>query len=450
MTRSLGGRLLVTLSVLLTLFFGATMVALDNAYQRALERAAHDRLDAQLLGLIASAELGTDGVLALPERAADPRLDQPSSGVYALVADPTGAVLWRSRSSVGWTLSPPKEGPVGERRFRDDLMLGSEALFALSLAVEWEGDGTYRFTVAETKRSAAEQQARFRTQLLGWFAAVTALFLVAQALLLRWILRPLRQVADDVQAIEAGRAERLAGSYPAELDALVDGLNALVRNERLRLERYRNSLGDLAHSLKTPLAILRRALEEGGGAGPARTAIEDQVARVDEIVEYQLQRAGASGSTTFGRAIEVAPVATRVIASLHKVHAARDLAIDCAIDPAARFNGEVGDLMEIVGNLADNACKHARTRITIAATPLEGGSGSRPGLELRVGDDGPGFPPDRVGELARRGVRGDSAIPGHGIGLAIVQDLADLHGGTLTLGASAAGGAEATLRLPPI
>lgn len=450
MTRSLSGRLLVTLSVLLMLFFGATMVALDNAYQRALERAAHDRLDAQLLGLIASAELDGAGALVLPERAADPRFDQPSSGVYALVADAAGAVLWRSRSSVGWMLSPPKAGALGERRFRDDLEIGDEAVFTLTLAVEWEGDSIFRFTVAETQRSAREQQTRFRTQLLGWFAAVTALFLAAQTLLLRRLLRPLRQVADDLHAIESGHAERLAGTYPAELDGLVDGLNALVRNERLRLERYRNSLGDLAHSLKTPLALVRRALEEGDGSAATHAAIGEQVARVDEIVEYQLQRAAASGGTTFGRAIEVAPVARKVIDSLRKVHAARGIAIDSATDAAARFHGEAGDLMEILGNLADNACKHARTRIMVTAVPLVGPAGTRPGLEIRVSDDGAGFPPERLGELALRGVRGDTATPGHGIGLAIVQDLAALHGGTLTLGCGDAGGAEATLRLPPI
>lgn len=450
MTRSLGGRLLVTLSVLLVLFFGATMIALDNAYERALERAARERLDGQLLGLIAAAEPGAGGTLAMPERMPDPRLDQPSSGVYALVADAAGAVAWRSRSSVGWTLLPPKAPPLGERRFRDDLAIGDEPLFALTLAVEWEDGRVFRFTIAETQHAAIEQQLRFRTQLLGWFASITFLFLVAQAVLLRGILRPLRQVADDVHAIQAGRAEQLAGTYPAELDALVAALNALVRNERLRLERYRNSLGDLAHSLKTPLAIVRRTLEEAHDAPRQRAAVAEQVARIDEIVEYQLQRAAASGGTTFGAAVEVRAIADKVVASLRKVHADRTLAIDVFVDPAARFPGDTGDLIELLGNLADNACKHARQRVVLGAVPITGTVGTRPGLKVVVGDDGAGFPPDRINELARRGVRGDSSTPGHGIGLAIVQDLVALHGGTVSLGRSDLGGAEVTVVLPPV
>ena len=450
MTRSLGGRLLVTLSILLVLFFGATMVALDNAYSRALERAARERLEGQVLALIAAAEPGAGGALALPERAPDPRLDQPSSGVYALVADAAGAVVWRSRSAVGWTLVPPKAPPLGERRFRDDLAIGDDPLFALTLAVEWEDGRAFRFTVAETQRAALEQQARFRTQLFAWFALIALLFLVAQALLLRIILRPLRQVADDVHAIQAGRADQLAGAYPAELDALTAALNALVRNERLRLERYRNSLGDLAHALKTPLAIVRRSLEEERDAARGRAAVSEQVARIDEIVEHQLQRAAAAGGTTFGGAVEVRPAAEKVAASLRKVHADRALALELFVDPAARFHGDAGDLLELLGNLADNACKHAQRRVVIGAVPEAGAAGTRAGLRIVVGDDGPGFPPERMAELVQRGVRGDTATPGHGIGLAIVQDLVALHGGTVALGRSDLGGAEVTVRLPPV
>ena len=450
MTRSLGGRLLVTLSVLLVLFFGATMVALDNAYQRALERAARAQLESVVLALIANAEPGPAGVFMLPERSLDPRLSQPASGLFALVADRAGSVIWRSRSAVGWTLNAPKAPPLGERRFRDDLVIGDSPVFALTLAIEWDDGREFRFTVAADQFATLEQQARFRTQLLGWFALISLLFLVAQAVLLRGILQPLRRVADDVQAIQAGRSSELTGSYPAELDALVDGLNALVRNERLRLERYRNSLGDLAHSLKTPLAIVRRALEETDAAMPARHAIGEQVGRIDEIVEYQLQRAAASGGTTFGATVEVRALADKVCASLRKVHADRGLALEQFVDPTARFHGDAGDLMELLGNLADNACKHARTRVVIGAVPVAAPAGKRAGLRIVVGDDGPGFPADRIAALVQRGVRGDSAIPGHGIGLAIVQDLAALHGGTLVLGQSDLGGAEVTVVLPPV
>ena len=446
MTRALGGRLLIAQCVLLLLFFGATMVALDNAYQRALERGVRERMAVQALALMASAELDDSGRLALPALLPDPAFNQTGSGSHALVADAAGQEVWRSASMLGLTLPPPSAPPLGERRFRADARLGGEPAFLLTIAVEWEEAGVYTFTVAEAQASQRLQIARFRTLLFGWFGLVAMAFVALQALLLRHLLRPLRQVAEDVRAIELGRIEQLAGRYPAELDALVAGLNALVRNERARLHRYRNSLGDLAHSLKTPLAVIRRTLEEGDT--PARQPIAEQVQRLDELVEYQLQRAATAGGTTFGAPIEIKPQALRIAATLTKVHAARGVVFELAVDPAARFHGDVGDLLELLGNLGDNAAKHARSKVLIGAVPLLGPVGVRPGLRLLVADDGPGFPAAGQDELLRRGVRGDTAAPGHGIGMSIVHDLVALMGGKLSLGRSDLGGAEVVVELP--
>ena len=448
MTRALGGRLLIAQSVLLALFFGATMVALDNAYRRALERGVRERMALQALALMASAELDGSRHLTLPALLSDPAFNQTASGSYALVADAEGNVVWRSASMLGLTLPPPSAPPLGERRFREDARVGGQPAFLLTIAVEWEDAGVYRFTVAESQASHAIQVGRFRTLLFTWFGLVALAFVALQALLLRHLLRPLRQVAEDVRAIELGRIEQLGGHYPAELDALVAGLNALVRNERARLSRYRNSLGDLAHSLKTPLAVIRRALEEGDQ--PPRAPIAEQVQRLDELVEYQLQRAAAAGGTTFGAAVEVKPQAARIAATLAKVHAARGVAFELAIDAAARFHGDAGDLLELLGNLGDNAAKHARSKVLIGAVPLPGPSGTRAGLRLLVADDGPGFPDVDRDALLRRGVRGDSIAPGHGIGLSIVHDLVELKGGSVRLGRSDLGGAEVVVELPPL
>jgi two-component system sensor histidine kinase PhoQ len=448
MTRALGGRLLIAQCVLLALFFGATMIALDNAYRRALERGVRERMAVQALGLMASADLDATGHLVLPALLPDPAYNQTASGSYGMVADAAGNVVWRSASMLGLTLPPPAAPPLGERRFRADARLGGQPAFLLTIAVDWEDAGVYRFTVAESQTSHALQVARFRTLLGSWFGAVALLFVALQALLLRHLLRPLRQVAEDVRAIELGRAEHLAGRYPAELDALVAGLNALVHNERARLLRYRNSLGDLAHSLKTPLAVIRRALEEGEAA--PRQAIAEQVQRLDELVEYQLQRAATAGGTTFGAAIEVKPQATRIVTTLAKVHAARGIGFELAVDPAAHFHGDAGDLLELLGNLGDNAAKHARSKVLIGAVPLPGAAGARPGLRLLVADDGPGFPGSDRETLLQRGVRGDSVTPGHGIGLAIVHDLVVLKGGRMTLGRSDLGGAEVVVELPSL
>jgi two-component system sensor histidine kinase PhoQ len=451
MLRSLGGRLQLTLVASLALFFGLTIWALDNAYQHALERAVRDRLETQVLGLIAATESDRAGRPVLPELLPETRFNNPGSGLLAQLADGRGAQLWRSRSAAGTDVAWPAHVPVGERRFRADIStVDGEALFVLTLGVEWEETGTYRFSVAETQASYTGQVRRFRTQLFGWFALMALGLVLAQAALLRWVLAPLRRVATELRAVETGERSELGGDYPSELVGLTKGLNALIRNERGRLERYRNSLGDLAHSLKTPLAVVRSALTRAS-LDSERTSIGEQLERMDEIVEYQLQRASASGGTTFGAPLSVRPVVQRIVESLRKVYAERDLAIDAFVADEARFHGDAGDLMEIVGNLADNACKHARRRVTIDAGRIAPGrDADRDGLFIVVSDDGPGIPAAKVDELAQRGVRGDTTAPGHGIGLAIVQDLVALHGGRVVFGPAELGGAEVRVELPPV
>lgn len=450
MQDSLGGRLQLSLVVSLALFFGLTIWALDQAYRHALERAVRDRLETQALGLIAVADTDAAGRPVLPELLPETRFNNPGSGLYANVAAADGVPLWRSRSALGTDLAWPAHVPVGERRFRADLATGEgDAVFVFSLTVDWEEAGTYRFAVAETQASYAGQVRRFRTQLFGWFGLMAIGLVLVQAALLRWVLAPLRRVATDLRAVESGERVELGGDYPEELRGLTQGLNALVRNERGRLKRYRNSLGDLAHSLKTPLAVIRNALGRSDLAAE-RANIGEQVSRMDEIVAYQLQRASASGGTTFGAPLQVRPQVERIIESLRKVYAGRGLRIEAFVSPEARFHGDAGDLLEIVGNLADNACKHARSRVVVDAGRLAPGPGAhRDGLFIVVSDDGPGIPEARVAQLARRGVRGDTSTPGHGIGLAIVQDLVALYDGKLSFGAAELGGTEARVDLPP-
>ena len=243
-------------------------------------------------------------------------------------------------------------------------------------------------------------------------------------------------------------AERLGEGWPRELVGVAHNLNALLRVEHERLARYRNTVGNLAHSLKTPLSVMRGAL----GAGPAvdRPLIEAQLDRMQDIVRHQLDRAAAAAAApVVGTvALAVAPALQELAAALVKVHAERGLAISVEAAAELAYPLERGDLLEIAGNLADNACKWARRAVRIEAREWPGADWRRPGLVLSVSDDGPGIPADERDRVRARGVRLDERVPGQGLGLAMVDDLVKAYGGTFELATSATGGLEAVVRLP--
>jgi two-component system sensor histidine kinase PhoQ len=304
----------------------------------------------------------------------------------------------------------------------------------------------YTFAVAETMEPLLQEIAGFRRTLWIWLSGATLVLLLVQGMVLRWGLSPLRQVATALQRIESGDEDRLKGDYPPELRGLTRNLNALLDRTRASQERYRNSLADLAHSLKTPLAILRGAAAEGGREA-LRPTVDEQVQRMDEIVRHQLQRAAASGRSTLIRSVPLAPVVDKVLRAMDKVYSARAVESRTDLSPDARFFGDEADLFEILGNLLDNAYKYCRGRVLVAAGPAPSDDSVRAGLELRVEDDGPGIPEEQVSIVLQRGRRADQREEGHGIGLTVVDEIVRLYEGSLTIGRSELGGVSIRVRL---
>jgi two-component system sensor histidine kinase PhoQ len=258
--------------------------------------------------------------------------------------------------------------------------------------------------------------------------------------------RPLGRLQRQIAEVEGGTRSRLQGPWPSELVGVTGGLNALLATEQERLERYRATLGNLAHSLKTPLAALRGLVE--APAALEREAVAPQVDRMQDIVQYQLKRAVMGGGAATLAAVPVAPVLEDLRQALAKVYADRRVAIDLAVDPAVAYPIDRSDLFELVGNLLDNACKYGRSRVRLAARTREEPQWRRPGLELTVEDDGPGIaPPDRD-RVLERGARADERVAGQGIGLSVVRDVAAAYGGSVAIDASTLGGALLTVTLP--
>ncbi len=290
----------------------------------------------------------------------------------------------------------------------------------------------------------------FRRALWGYLGAVGAVLLLFQVGVLRWSLRPLRRVIDELKRVQRGIATRMSERHPRELEPLTESINAFIESERENLERQRNILADLAHSLKTPLAVLRTRLDSGAGDAELRAELSEQLRRMNDLVGYQLSRAASGGHKLFAAPLAIEPNAEEIVRGLEKVYASKGVLCEFEIEPDARFYGEKGDLQELLGNLLENAFKWARSRVLLTVRIGASATNRRPGLMLMVEDDGPGIPEEKIALVLQRGVRGDERVQGHGIGLAIVQDIVRSYRGELQVGHSAElGGARFAVTLPP-
>ena len=449
--RSLRSRLLIGASIVLAAFLGLTGLSLDRAFRDSALAAVQDRLRAQVYMLLGAANPDAFNRLTLPQALPEARFSTPDSGLYADLMDSQGALVWHSPSSLGLALPffPAVRNP-GDTQFAPLDASDGTPLFVLAFTVSWEITRNqyqlYTFRVAEARQDFDDQVWSFRRGLWGWLLASTGVLLAAQGLILRWSLQPLRQVAAEVKEIETGRRDELSGGYPEELQPLTMNLNALLRQGRTHLERYRNALGDLAHSLKTPLAVARGALENDADPGELRRTLSEQMERMNRTVDYQLQRAAAAGRIALSAPLPVAPVARKILDSLTKVYADRAPQLQAEIAATTVFYGDEGDLLEILGNLADNACKWCHRQVVVRAHPAD--HDGRMELVVEVEDDGPGIPADQAPLLLNRGQRADPTVAGQGIGLAVVRDLVEeVYYGRLEIGQGALGGARVRARL---
>lgn len=437
MTGSLHRRLLLLGAAAAMAFVALAGAALDAAFRNAAEQAVRDRLQGAVFTLLALVDVETDS-LDLSSELTEPRLVRPRSGLYAWITAPDDALLWQSPSLTGESRSPGPSLATGAtvlERQRDQ--------FLFRYGVTWElPDGeTRHFTVqvAEDEAAYLTQVSAFRRTLWGWLLAGGALLVGALWLALRAALRPLRRVSRDLRRLERGEVNALDNRYPDEILGLTERLNRLIAGERERTRRYREALDNLAHSLKTPLAVLRGLVDRPtiDGVDAARQQIE----RIDASLRYHLQRGAASGQLLHRRTA-LAEVLDRLIRALRIAHPERSLTIASRIPETLHLAMAPDDLMELFGNILDNAFKWAATNVEVRA-------GQRPGEAwVSVVDDGPGIPDPVGSRVTERGLRADQSVPGEGLGLAIAADIVAAAGGRLEIGGSDLGGAEVSVILP--
>jgi len=441
-TLSLHTRVIAAAAIVMVCFFGITGWTLQSIYYRDIQTALQDRLQSDAYVLIAASELDDNGLLSMSFLLPDTRFFAAHSTVYAQITGNENGQSWQSASLARTSIPFAKNLASAERRWEQLRTGDGQAVYAFSLGVALQGSSAkqniFTVSVATDLRDFTRRMARFQRNLWIWLGGVTALLLVVQSVILRWGLTPLTRVASELRAIEKGQRTSLGGDYPRELHALTENINTLIRNRHEHIERYRNTLGDLAHSLNTPLAVLRGISEEQSDLNASAATLREQVENMSSIVSYQLQKAAASGSGALTAPVAIQPIAMKIVNTLNKVYAEKNVQCSVDIDAGAIFHGDAGDLMELLGNLLDNAFKWSTRRVQLHAAMSTQAENAT--LNLSIDDDGPGIPADMIDCVMDRGVRADPSTAGHGIGLAVVRDIVKLYNGTLLISRNPAGG----------
>lgn len=436
---SLKSRLLLSAIFMIIVILPLVGLLISNAYQQHMESAIKNELTAYSYSLLAVAEF-ENGQLIMPEALTESRFNTSQSGLYATITQlSNGQNLWQSASLLA--LNVPRRLPVpavGNNTFAS-ITLERNPHFIYSFSASFTDDiGEHEITIHVIQNKAAfiELMDEFRGQIALGLIVLMLVLLLSQYAWLQWSLKPLHTLTDEIHRIEQGKSKQLEQEYPIELEQVTEQINTLLQTEQVQRTRYRNALSDLAHSLKTPLAVLQGQVNIVG-----TSLSQEQIDVMNLMIEHQLKRAQSAGQSAWHLGIEIEPTLKKLTNSLQKIYRDKQLSMNVNLTEDAIFKGDEADLLEILGNLLDNACKAAHSSVSIAIVQLH------KCLEICVQDDGQGIAEEKIELILQRGKRADTYSQGHGIGLAIVRDLVDSYKGELHIGSSSSlGGAKFTLR----
>ncbi|WP_144395369.1 ATP-binding protein [Pleionea sediminis] len=442
MKYSLRNRLIIVFSFSLIVLVSGVAFFLEKAFDKSLTGQLQQRMKTQLFMLLTAAEEEEPGSLYIPEVVREDAFNQIDSGSYAFVYSDDQEEVWRSFSAVDLELELAEKLTTGEFFF-DLAVIENIRFYRLRYAVIWESyDGTesyYQFTVLHEAHLLKDVINDFRYALWYGLIFVLVAMLIVQFIALRWGLAPLGLVAKDLKNIESGKQQALSKDYPTELIPLTKNLNLLIESERTQREKYRNTFSNLAHSLKTPLAVIKGAVNSDATEDQSDT-IHSQVTRMDEIIQYQLSRAVAGSQGHMLASVNVKIGIEKILSALSKVYQDKQLELTLNCDDSVRFYGDEGDFMEMMGNLLDNACKWTSQRVLVDVS--QSSKKNSYVLDIRIADDGPGIPEDMREKVITRGGRLDEQTEGQGIGLSVVAELVHQYGGKISIKESNIQGAE--------
>jgi signal transduction histidine kinase len=450
---SLGARLFLSAAICCALVLMLAGIGLTTFYRRSAERGFDERLSVYIKELVADLAAPPEAERQAIGDLGEPRFDLPLSGWYWQIIrlDGEKPTIRSSRSLVGGQLPKLLDQQLAPnaRGLRETYVSGPDdrALRVLEREIDVGEDGRFTVAVAAPADEIDGDIRDFRFALTLTFVLL-GLALVASTLIqVRFGLRPLVRLGTAVGAVRTGEAPRIAGQYPSDLAPLAGELNQLIDANREILERARTQVGNLAHALKTPLSVMLNEAEAGEGALP--DMVKTQAAIMRDQVQYYLDRARAAAlSGALGGVTEIAPSLDALIRTFSKISQGRGITGSHSVPAGIRFRGEKQDFEEMLGNLLDNAFKWADANVEVSLAPSSDVGAER--IALLIDDDGPGLPNEAMADVLKRGRRLDETIPGSGLGLSIVVDLAKLYGGGLSLQNSPLGGLRARLVLPSV
>lgn len=384
------------------------------------------------------------GQAKLSQELNDPDFSRPGSGLYAWVFTPEG-MQWQSPSVLFPTPENLKPDNIvaGKQQFLELPHTSIGRVFSLSFDVEWEnkdGNLPIRLTIWRDSTIWDAELRSYRQQLSQWLGSLGIFIIFAQLLIMRWGLQPLKRLKTDIDSLHESPGQQLPGNYPSEIIPVTHSLNQVLANQTQQSERYKNTLNDLAHSLKTPLAVISGFAQQDP---ELEKKLTEPLRRMDEIVSHQLSRASLGARVNINHNLDLRKLCKRLIKALAKVYDRDETDFSLLIPADCHIQGEEADFMELMGNLLDNACKYGRRQVFVDAEEMDGQ------WVIRIEDDGPGVAGNQRQSILSRGQRADTASTGQGLGLAVAIDIVSAYSGSVDVGRSPIlGGASFILTLP--
>ena len=429
----------------LILALAGTAFLLTDLYSRALDTNLSNQLKFDI-DTLSSATLDSSEPDFSDVGVTDPRFNRAAAGWYWIIRDEAGAVLATSRSAVG-SVPPALTGSFDADNYRSDILSDEAGNRIRAIERSTTSNGRpLKITVTGNLDESLALVGQFRGQTLTVLSAVGIALAIMSGIVARLALRPIDRLGKAIELVREGESETITGSYPREIAPLAEEVNELLRSNTQILERARNQVGNLAHGLKTPLAVLRNEAAAAKDNALSRV-VTSESEKMTQLVTTYLDRARlAARSGVVGKKADAAMVMLRLVRVMQKLNQNVTIAFRRPDASLPWFRGDEGDLEEMAGNLLDNACKWSKGQIAVTMTAERTPSAQM--LLIRVEDDGPGLTEEEAKKVLRRGVRLDEKTPGSGLGLDIVKELVDVYGGSLQLKRSVLGGLLCELRLP--
>ncbi len=430
--------------LVLVVFMILTAIALEKTVVKRALQAEEDKLQVLIYSLLAAVDRNRTGlsITIAKERLFESSLITPNSGLYAMLYNSLGEEIWRSQSTLNRF---PKVGKIesGEWQFSGP-EFNAKPYFRLIFAIQWPNvnDKLERYDVVVWQQATEyfRRLDRFRQTLWSWLIVTTLLLLIVMYLVMMWSLRPLKKVGLEIKAIEDRKQTGFEQSYPLEITPLTENLNILLNREQYQRQRYRNAMDDLAHSLKTPLAVLSGLSgSEKKGLVELET-LREQVDRMNQIVSYQLQKASNVAGAKINKPVDMVLIIAKIVSALEKVYREKSVGVVSELPSQILLRMDESDCLEVIGNLLDNAFKYSQSRVAIYAAMLNENE-----MELHIDDDGRGLEQEEVQQILDRGARLDQTSEGQGIGLAVVADIARSYNFELNFDRSKLGGLRVSL-----